>query len=253
MDSVEDRNSPPAFSAAPWICPSDRMVVRRFRPLKYLRDVFLKGLRFGKAAYYEEYEGRGTIQTRIAELLQSNEYSDINLTGGDEMDFPAGMRQFRRNARHYYYVNSWNTGTDESKTIWERYANMEDGVAIETTVRQLLRNFRPELELSMGAVRYLDWWRETNSQIPQSLYFTKHRQFEDEQEFRMVYNLGGNPLMLLNNQELPEEFLPNYEHPLWINEDWEDIVNRIIIAPHADKKVKRKLRKYWMSLILISR
>jgi len=81
----------------------------------------------------------------------------------------------------------------------------------------------------MGAVRYLDWWREANPQIPQSLYFTKHRQFEDEQEFRMVYNLGGNPLLLLDSRELPEEALPNYQHPLWINGDWEDIVNRAFV------------------------
>lgn len=243
MDSVEGRDSPPAFPAAPWLCPADRMVVRRFRPLKYLRDVFLKGLRFGKAEYYEKYEGRGTIRTRISELLQSSETSDMILQSGEEMNFPNGMRQFRRNARHYYYVNSWNTGTDESKKIWKKYANLEDGVAIETTVGQLLRNFRPELELSMGAVRYLDWWREVNPQIPQSLYFTKHRQFEDEQEFRMVYNLGGNPLLLLDSRELPEEALPNYEHPLWINGDWEDIVNRVILAPRADREVRRRTEK----------
>lgn len=85
MDSVEDRDSPPAFPAAPWLCPADRMVVRRFRPLKYLRDVFLKGLRFGKAEHYEKYEGRGTIRTRISELLQSSETSNMILRRGNEL------------------------------------------------------------------------------------------------------------------------------------------------------------------------
>ncbi|QZP39347.1 hypothetical protein [Halobaculum magnesiiphilum] len=56
----------------------------------------------------------------------------------------------------------------------------------------------------------------------------------------MVYNLGGNPLLLLDNRELPEEALPNYEHPLWINGDWRDIVNRVILAPHADREVRRR-------------
>ena len=59
MDERNFRPSPVVQPTGPWMVPSDRMVVRRYKPLRYYDSVFQDGFRASKAAGYPgKQEGR---------------------------------------------------------------------------------------------------------------------------------------------------------------------------------------------------
>ncbi|WP_135828814.1 hypothetical protein [Halorussus halobius] len=118
------------------------------------------------------------------------------------------------------YINCWRVGRDESAVFWDAYLGTEPGVAVETTVG----DFRNAIEMSVsdgyletyrnyvratgrkrskaldevydelsklqiGSVEYVDYDEDAipGSQLSYSRYFHKRNAFEDEREFRAVF------------------------------------------------------------------
>ncbi|WP_232703511.1 hypothetical protein [Halobacterium wangiae] len=155
------------------------------------------------------------------------------------MDLASGFEQARRDARANYYANCWRIGTDEDSEIWEGYADGR-GVAIETTYEQIEQYVAPnEEDVHMGIVRYLDYEEDfTPTGIPYTLYFFKHREFDSEQEFRVVVNRGGNPLLRTDGREIPPEARPDNPGHINLSADMGALINRVVLSPDADDEVR---------------
>lgn len=118
------------------------------------------------------------------------------------------------------YINCWRVGTDESAVFWDAYLGAEPGVAVQTTVgdfreaidmvvsdgyvdtyrkyarstgrerSETLEDVYDELSrLQIGKVEYVDYSEDAipGSQLSYSRYFHKRNAFEDEREFRAVF------------------------------------------------------------------
>jgi len=161
------------------------------------------------------------------------------LNNGEQMDLSGGFEQVRGDARANYYANCWRLGTDETPEIWEQYADGR-GVAIETTYEQIERQIAPgEEDLYMGIVRYLDYEEDiTPTGIPYALYFFKHREFDDEQEFRVLANRGGNPILWTDGRETPKEMRDDNPGHINLAVDMDALINRVVLSPDADEEVR---------------
>lgn len=222
-----------------WMIPSDQMIIRRYKPLRHFASTLEDGFRAGQADGYEKREGQASEPVREHEHQRSAQTKPITLSNGEEMDLAGGFEQAREEARANYYANCWRLGTDEDPEIWEQYADGR-GVAIETTYEQIERYVAPDKEdLYMGNVRYLDYDEDfTPTGIFYALYFFKHREFDSEQEFRVLANRGGNPVLWTDNRETPPELRP--DNPEYINlpADMDALINRVILSPDAGNEVR---------------
>lgn len=116
---------------------------------------------------------------------------------GDELGVDAQIREFRRNYRHWTFINCWTLGPAESAAMWRQYTGGE-GVAIKSDFRSLTRALRSYPDaIYVGRVKYIDY--EIGS-IPSSniLYpfVHKRREFASEREIRAVvpHTPVGGPL-----------------------------------------------------------
>ena len=245
MSSEGPSRRPVAYKNMEWMIPSDRMVLRRYKPLEYFSDTLENGFRAGQAAEYEAREGQVSEQAREAEREQSERTEPMVLNNGEEMDLAKGMDDARQEARYNYYANCWRLGTDEDRDIWDQYADLVEGVAIETTFRQLEVHLAPDkTDISMGIVRYLDYETEiTPGTSAPLLYFYKHRVFDSEQEFRVLANRGGNPIIWTDGRDPPEEMRPSNPAAVYLSADVDDLINRVILAPDADEEIQTQVEE----------
>ncbi len=212
------------------------MIIRRYKPLRYFASTLENGFRAGQAAEYEEREGQASNPARDRERQRSAQTEQI-LDNGEEMDLATGYEQMRGDARSHYYANCWRLGTNEDPEIWDQYADGL-GVAIETTYEQVERHVEEE-GLYMGIVRYLDYEVDTTpTGIPYAMYFFKHRQFDCEQEFRILANRGGNPTIQIDGRETPSETIPDNPEYINLRADLDALINRVILSPRADDEVR---------------
>lgn len=240
------------------IIPSDQMVIRRYMPSEYFRSTFKDGYRFGLAEGYEKQEGqispfsdkqmamrRAENKERLKENGGDESYllENMTLSNGETPDFEAMMNEGQKAARWFYFANCWRLGTDESVQIWKDYTeeDMIEGVAIETTVGQFRRHLAPKNgSIKMGAVWYINREEEpTPISPPFSPFFFKGKKYDDEQEFRALYNKGGNPVYFVDGREYPEEMLPDRDEAAYLQGSHQKIINRVILAPNADSEVRR--------------
>lgn len=220
------------------------MVIRRYKPLRHFASTLEDGFRAGQADGYEEREGQASEPAREQERQHSEQTESIILNNGEEMDLAGGVEQVRGDARANYYANCWRLGTDENPEIWEQYAGGR-GVAIETTYEQIEQYVSPgEEDLYMGIVRYLDYEEDfTPTGIPYALYFFKHREFDSEQEFRVLANRGGNPILWTDGRETPAEMRPDNPGHINLPADMDALINRVILSPGADEEVRMEVEE----------
>lgn len=224
--------------------PSDQMIIRRYKPLRHFADTLENGFRAGRADGYEEREGQASEPAREHERRRSAQTESMTLNNGEEMDLAGGMEQARGAARENYYANCWRLGTDENPEIWEQYADGR-GVAIETTYRQMEQFISPDQEdLYMGIVRYLDYEEEyTPTRIFYALYFYKHQTFDGEQEFRVLTNRGGNPIIRTDGQEMLPKSRPDNPPHINLPADMDALINRIVLSPEADDELRAQVEE----------
>jgi hypothetical protein len=249
MDEREYREQPVVRPSGQWMIPSDRMVLRRYKRLKHFEDILDDGFRAAKADTYEKLEGRASPPTREYEQRNSNLKGNITLQNGSEPDFAESMYETRKAARHYYLLNCWRMGTEEEHEIWKRYAAIDqegtEGVAVETTVGKLLQHLQPDDDLHMGVVWYQKRQAEmTPTSPPYSLYFFKDQDYEEDKEFRVVANRGGNPVNFIDGREWMEDMLPEdvrERDSVNLDGDLDSIVNKILVAPGSGEETTEEV------------
>lgn len=104
------------------------------------------------------------------------------------------------------FVNCWIKSAHEQSTMWAAYAAGGKGVAIKTTVGELIDCYRGNLHINILDVRYID--HKIQSVQPEGepinvlrFFSTKRIFYESEQELRLVY--WANNLGQSNSLQIP--------------------------------------------------
>jgi len=158
---------------------------RYFRADGFVTTLDTSTLYFAAATEFEDrFEGAVAIQP--ADFPIDPRYREPEL-------IERAFEQLRRLTK----LSCWHWADYESDAMWKLYASARKGVAVRTTSGRLRRALRPfrlaphygDEEPFWGAVRYVDLLKERLRIGMLERFFTKHRAFEWEREFRIAISL----------------------------------------------------------------
>jgi hypothetical protein len=231
-----------ASKDGPWILPSEKAIIRRYMKFTTLRKFVGNGTaRFSQASSFDD-DFEGTLTKPVKNNYKGGLNSlggSLNLPDSGDVKFGEAMENFHGARKHQYYVNCWRLGRSETRDIWEGYADLEYGVAVQSTVGDYINSIDSYRDMSMGKVQYVE--QSDNIQtIPPALYFYKRYWHSDENEFRAVFFDGskGIPIIQLDGESYDKEERPDY--PEWhpIKMDLGRLINKILLSPEADGNLR---------------
>lgn len=142
------------------------------------------------------------LEDNVSEIDFPNKHGE-RLEGITDENHSLVGYQYKK-IRDSTYVNSWHMGDYESAAMWEFYSKIDRGLAIQTTIRNLIEALgcdihrwygeKDELEestdkhINIGKVNYIDYHRE---EIPLhgvlGPIYHKRKEFDYEKEFRVTH------------------------------------------------------------------
>ncbi len=129
-------------------------------------------------------------------------------------------------------INCWRIDEGESHAMWRTFLKSDEGIAIESTVDNLIMAVSPgNYKLAIGKVRYIDYSQE---KIPidniLNAFFYKNKYFEHEKELRLICYLPNErvpgPVLLENRQSIPKN---GVDLPVELS----SLITAIYISPYA--------------------
>jgi hypothetical protein len=166
---------------------------------------------------------------------QSQDTIDAVTRQFGDRDWLWGQQEWTRDNT---YANCWFTGEFESEELWKQYVSSGEGVAIQSTVRQLIRSFETSPgTISIQPVIYYD---PDSGLVPPEIFhapYYKHEKYRHEQEFRCFV-------------VAPQSHGEYKEHPdgigVWVPCNVQALTGLVRVAPNAplgfDDSVRSLLR-----------
>ena len=129
-------------------------------------------------------------------------------------EFVEAIMKRHEASRKYVMCNCWHRNVVESMAMWEKYHMRNSGVAIKTTMEKMKNSLLSEYSIYIGKIEYI--YGNTNddqymknflqSDIPLAKkltyfpYFRKRKEYEHEQEVRLIVDIDPFVRDALNNQ-----------------------------------------------------
>ena len=137
----------------------------------------------------------------------------------------------RQNAMHKYghFVSCWNMSDNESDAMWRLYGLSPEGIAIQSTVGDVIDCLRPH---NSGAVIYYDPANHKNEATfgPHQVCY-KRSHFEFEHEFRAWFDDDEVIARIMKGEVITEsELSPGKTASI---SDLPKFIHRIVVAPGA--------------------
>ena len=96
-------------------------------------------------------------------------------------------RTIHMNMRKAISVNCWHMNDSESTAMWQLYAEMNKGIAIQSTYKRLRECLAPFPEVRLAVVKYIDYDAESfDYQDPWMPFIHKRQAFSHERELRAI-------------------------------------------------------------------
>lgn len=137
------------------------------------------------------------------------------------------------------FINCWYCDDYESEAMWKLYCPNNQGVAIQTTYKDLVDSVDYDEQMYIGAIKYIDYeseWFPTGNIFYPVMH--KRKAFEYEKEIRLVKT--SPDLWQMKENELPFGI-----HCEW---DINKVVENIYVNPYAQnwyyEIVKNIINKY---------
>lgn len=129
-----------------------------------------------------------------------------------------------KNSIQSTFINCWYFNDFESEAMWKIYCPNNQGVAIQTTYKKLVKSIEYDDFLYVGPVKYVDY--ETEMFPDDNTFYPimhKRKAFEFEKEVRLVKTI------FQNWKDKP------YEPPVGIHTPWniQEFCDRIYVNPYA--------------------
>lgn len=149
-----------------------------------------------------------------------------------------------------YFINCWHMNKVESLAMWKLYSDMNKGISIQSTFKNLnecLSKYEYADDIAIGMVNYdpsIDWSHECTVYRP---FIHKRRSFQHEQELRAILfrrHDANNMKLEIDN---PADTIKDSKG-IPIPVDLDILIDKIYISPKAhiwfEKLVKTLLNKY---------
>lgn len=161
------------------------------------------------------------------------ESSSMNFETDDDDEISEEDKSYVRN--NLIYVSCWHLNSGESAALWEQYIEGDTGVAIRTTVGNILKSISEDVgSLTHGEVRYIDY---ENTDVPRtsslSPAFHKRRSFRHENEFRLAFFDFSQSFDAISSIVSDNDFEPKSGY--YLDVDVEEMIDKLHIAPTAPK------------------
>lgn len=127
-------------------------------------------------------------------------------------------------------VNCWHMNDVESEAMWRLYSDVNKGIAIQTTVQDLVDSMSDD-RIFFSKVKYVDFYSETmdiKEYIIDGMVLSpllKREAFKHEQEVRLHFTPNRN-----YNEYISQDFKPKSE---LIDVDISKLISKIYISPYA--------------------
>ncbi len=130
------------------------------------------------------------------------------------------------------YISCWNLNEKETYTLWKTYTNVREGIAIKTTVGNLIDSISIEKEKQqyIGKVEYIN----TNEKYcfkgnTFQLFFQKRDYFSSEKELRILTEYNYKDYFELQNLPLD----------IKIDIDYSKLIKEIYLSPITNDSFKK--------------
>ncbi len=151
-------------------------------------------------------------------------------------------------------LNCWCIGEQTRSHMWENYLDGNDGVAIATTVNDLINAFDRETvqPTYIGEVKYINYGIDRmNAKTSLAPFVFKGSEFESERELRAVTTaLTPNPDLELNGSE--PDFYPGSTingNGIRVPVHLDKLIKQIQVAPSAGKRCVELVRAYSLEFL----
>lgn len=139
--------------------------------------------------------------------------------------------------KKFIFINSWHMNEYESAAMWKLYLKSDEGVAIQSTFKRLVKSVdsHAEHDIFIGRVKYIDYetqWFPQNNIFYAFLH--KRRSFVHENELRAIV------LRFRKKLPTPEEGL---DVGLYIDVDLEALIENVFVSPTSPR---------WFSDLVVS-
>ena len=143
-----------------------------------------------------------------------------------------------------HVINCWHNNSNESDAMWRLYLKTNEGVAIQTTAARLMQSLEgSDRDIKISQVRYVDYDRDGfyGEDYQHSGYnffmplIHKRNEFIHEREVRLIHDVRA--------AERDNSYWENQESEggMFIELDLDVLVDKIILPPTSDEKVRQKV------------
>lgn len=152
--------------------------------------------------YFSLSKFLGLIEKSSLYLCRHDKFDDSFEGGLSEMDkkyfesVHPGMHEYMTGDKvGCYYSNCWTKSDIDEYVLWNSYASLKDGIAVQSTVERLIAslNIKGEQDVYISDVLYLDYSKDytfskTRGQVNTlAPHFTKRNYFSSEKELRVMH------------------------------------------------------------------
>lgn len=209
---------------------------------KFVALLEFKALYFCRADKFEDpFEG---VLPETSNPLIEDFFKDLD----NKDDTIKTFKMLTNELRKLTLVNCWHINNFESDAMWKLYAKNDIGLAIQSSVKNLINAFSNTKEdIYIGKVKYIDYEKDLlNDANAFTPYIHKRKSFEHENELRalLLYND-----MKEDEMKLDEAYKVNIpEHGQNISVDIHQLIENIYVAPMSPpwflQLVNKVLEKY---------
>lgn len=205
------------------------LVVRRFMPWSKAQNLLAGSLRFSPASWFQDpLEGHypSSDCSKRDRVLRAAGFDDLALRiAHDSNQAVAGHN------RAVTLISCWTTGPTSTQRFWSEYANLTDGIVVESTVGRIRATLGDEVLIA--PVRYIDFdeaYIERDHSLRPFLY--KSLAFQWEQEVRII-----------GNMERGAKIDPNGA-PRDVPVDLNALLARVVVVPSATAAFVELVRQH---------
>ena len=237
--------------------PNDKDILWRYTNFEVFVNLLdTEALYFTRADKFEDpYEG--FIPQSIMDAYKQS------LKRVTPAEFVEAIMKRHETSRKYVMCNCWHRNVVESMAMWEKYHMRNSGVAIKTTMEKMKNSLLSEYSIYIGKIEYIygntddDQYMQNflQSDIPLAKkltyfpYFRKRKEYEHEQEVRLIVDIDSFVMDALNNQTVEtvdtflETGLPDIcDIGMLFNIDVSTLVDEVIVSPYAKDWITETLR-----------
>lgn len=186
----------------------------------------------------DPFEGSYTKQS-----LEMRESYHEKIAEEDSQDLSEIYRKFK----NYTFVNCWHMNEFESAAMWKLYLKSNEGVAIQSTYKNLMKTLdgkNVDTEIAVGQVEYIDY--DIDYMIddnPLYAFFYKRKSFEHEHELRAAFTrIPTEKGIFINLAKIKDEYYDiAFDPAINLNTTIEKIpinlnalIEKIYVPPIAD-------------------